>query len=137
MISKVIVFICLLSSITYSQSCRCMLPDTTTAEGLIHGADQIFIGKVQKIIRGEDINASIKIKFKIIKWYMSSSQLSCGHTIYITTCGNSACCGYNFEKNKTYLIYAYQGSTSTCSSTKPLSEASNDITLLNKYFNKK
>ena len=54
----------------------------------------------------------------------------------MTTCSNSACCGYEFRKGESYLVYAGGQpealSASLCSRTRPLAQADDDIAVLNK-----
>lgn len=134
MISKLLIFICLLSCLSFSKSCSCIPPDYSTAEGLIQYSDEVFSGKILKIIPGPDINAQIKIKIRVRKVFMTNKNLKCGDKIWITTCGNSACCGYYFIKGKNYLLYLNNRSASLCSPTKLLKDASTDLALLKDYF---
>jgi len=113
--------------------CSCVRPNTTEIE--MSKADAVLIGEV--LGKSQDETYQIyEVALKVKKSYKGHFD----EEIIIRTGMDSASCGFAFEENKTYLIYAYQHeresggyfSTGICSRTKLLAEATEDLEVLNR-----
>lgn len=130
---KKLVFLCivlfgsLFGGVSSSYACSCMMPaDPLTS---MQESDAVFSGKVTQISTGSRQNT---ISFEVEKNWKGAEN----STIQITTNDTSAACGYNFEEDKEYVVYAYQNeneslAVSLCSRTAEFSQASIDIQALN------
>lgn len=132
MIAKYLVILCLVVSLNYSQQCKCIPVDYSSAEILTQNYDEIYIAKILKIKTGSDLQ--LKVTLKILTVFKSNNNLKRGQKITISTCENSACCGISFELYKNYLIYSNERSANSCSPTKLLKD-STELNLLKDYFN--
>jgi len=99
----------------------------------------VFVGRVVKIstidlktASGDDYKDRL-VSFEVERSYRGLTT----KTVEVLSDWNSDC-GYRFQEGLRYLVYAYPHSptakltTSTCTRTRPLSEASEDLEYLNK-----
>lgn len=114
---------------TPAAACKCKLP---TVEEAKEGSVAIFEGRVTKV---EDEPAvengpppGKRITFALVRTWKS---LEDQEVVTLRTNESSAACGYTFEPDTSYLVYAGGEpgalSATTCSRTRPMSEASEDM----------
>jgi hypothetical protein len=110
-----------------------MFPPVETAR---EDATAVFEGRVLSIA---DVPAgnepSLGEKVVTLAVVRSWKGLERDERIAVYTNGESAACGYNFAKDTSYLVYARNADdqklhVSSCSRTKPLADASEDLTFL-------
>ncbi len=108
--------------------CTCMHL-SRPIENEFKGRDAIFSGKVIRTVKTSQNNRQVTIRVE------NSWKGKVSKTVTISTSAFSSMCGYTFAKGKRYLIYAYGErndlSTNICSRTKLLSDAEEDIEILN------
>jgi hypothetical protein len=105
-----------------SLACQCV--ETRSVAHSVESSDAVFSGRVLKIY-GTRIGFAVERSWKGV----NEPEL----TIY--TPAQSTACGYQFEEGQDYLVYAYsQGGerlgTDTCTRTRKLAEAKEDLTEL-------
>ncbi len=130
---KIVLYLLLLISlIGTALACSCIADDSI--ENKFNRSDEVFIGKVIDITENENIITGFnqfEIKMSLSKSYKGSIDKN--KIIY--TNKDSAACGYNFEENSSYLIYAYEYEnelgTGLCSGTKEIKDANSDLEYLN------
>jgi Tissue inhibitor of metalloproteinase len=116
---------------TYACSCASLPP----ADENLARKTAVFAGKVVSI---KNANFSIfKSSADPVQVTLEVSEVWKGpaqQKIVITTAESSASCGYNFDLNSEYLVYAHgennQLSTGLCEGTKLLSSAASDLAIL-------
>ena len=104
-------------------ACTCALP---TFEQQMKAATAVFTGKVLSTRHNGE---QLEVKLQMIRTWKGPS----GATILVETAENSAACGYSFEPDRVYLVYATGKEklfVSLCSRTKLLTEAKEDLDLL-------
>jgi hypothetical protein len=110
-------------------ACSCVTPGTAQEE--LDRSDAVFTGTVTKISKGsltdyENVNVSLTVDRV---WKGSVAK-----TITIQTSADEPTCGFSFEKDLSYLVYATNIAnhmqTSICSRTTMLSAAQSDISAL-------
>jgi hypothetical protein len=113
-------------------ACSCFQPEGVPIEKQVKEAydksASVFVGQVVDVTKKTDSNL---IKFRVEKSWNNKFQKE----ITVSTPGNSAMCGYEFQVGKKYLVYASDenGKFSTYLCTRTASAASNkDIAVLNK-----
>lgn len=132
-----ITFITLSTPTAYA--CSCSPPGPSVLSYFDY--DAVFSGRVVNIVnpepRGNIVSSAdpVNINFEVYKSYKGVD----GKSVAITTALSGASCGYDFEKDKEYLVYAYKDnndnlSVSLCSNTSLLSESQKDIVLFNTLF---
>ena len=113
-------------------ACKCKFP--TVEEGK-EGAVAVFEGRVTKLEDEAKVEGgpppSKRITFQLVRtWKTLEDQ----EQVTLRTNESSASCGYTFELGKSYLVYAGGEpgalSASSCSRTRPMSEASEDLGVL-------
>lgn len=122
----IIIFLQLTFYPFYANACSCIQP-LETKESLKE-ASAVFAGEVIDIT-SRPINSSrpLKVTFNVLRaWKGLDSRI-----VVLETANSSASCGYNFEKDGKYLIYANGKindlEVSLCSRTKLLKNASSDL----------
>jgi hypothetical protein len=123
---------CLLLLAAPALACKCTLPAVADAR---EDARALFEGRVLAIEQqGDDPNSATGKQRVTLAVVRSWKGLEHDEQIDVFTNGSSAACGYMFEKNTSYLIYAgeHEGklSVSLCSRTRPLADAAEDLALL-------
>jgi hypothetical protein len=89
-------------------ACSCIAPDERTRSEAIKTSPVIFQGKVMSIAKSRD-GDSVNVRFRVQRTWKGVRTKE----IVITTPRSSAACGYSFERNKIYTIYASGKSPST------------------------
>ncbi len=119
-------FVVILLAPSSAHACSCIAPGSPTVER--DQADAVFAGRVRKVTR-LDYRYAVEIDVaKSWKGDVAEREI-------IWTALDSAACGYYFEKDASYLIYAYVSegdglSTNICSRTKTLDDADEDLNAL-------
>lgn len=112
-------------------ACSCMMPESPQVE--FSKFDAVFIGQVINIEPAEKYGYSVKLK--VLKRYKGSLD----EFVTLHTGSGGGDCGYPFEENEEYFVYAYAYSdgfgVSICSRTKKLSEAQEDKEALDAVYN--
>ena len=133
----IITFFPFLNFITVtSYACSCDGPNTVKEE--LELSSTVFSGKVIKIV-DENTNKSIQssadpisVHFEVNEYWKGLNQ----STIPVYTVRNTESCGYEFDLNKEYLVYAYESNgafqVNSCSKTTLLSLAEKDLSELGK-----
>ena len=112
-------------------ACSCAIPESPSDS--LQQSDAVFSGKAIKIeekhhsdLKFSSMN-SILVTFEVDRVWKGENESS----IMIYTSQSSASCGYNFEENNHYLVYAdrYEDvlDVSLCSRTSLISSATEDI----------
>ncbi|MDZ4698636.1 MAG: hypothetical protein SH809_02925 [Rhodothermales bacterium] len=110
-----------------AHACDCLIPDSPTVER--DQADAVFAGRVLSVTRFDDRNAVV---IDVSKGWKGDTE---ERMIIWTTTNGGAACGYHFERDTSYLIYAHgtQGyglNVSICSRTRALADADEDLAAL-------
>ncbi len=123
-------------NVSESFACSCGILTDTNLEILVNRgfteASAVFSGKVVKIEQKQK-NGFKKVTFKVGKSWKTRLK----NKVIVTTGEDSASCGYNFDVEKIYLVYAYfdkennQLATTICTRTSPL-KFNKDVEALNK-----
>ncbi len=106
------------ASSAFACSCASSTPDEQ-----LSNATAVFVGTVKNI--SED-GGKKNVEFDVSE----SKKGSVGDTVTVTTAGNEAACGMDFEKNKTYVVYAYgdgELSTGLCQGTAEIGVDAVDV----------
>lgn len=107
-------------------ACSCIMPGTPQEE--LSRADAVFGGTVTSIERVDQM--TLRVTFDVGRIWKGPSA----PTLSVTTAGDSAACGYQFQPGAEYIVYAtgQDGSlvTSLCSRTQPAASASDDLAIL-------
>jgi hypothetical protein len=129
-----VVFMAFIIAATASDifACSCFQPEGVPIEKQVREAfdksASVFVGQVVDVTKKPVSNL---IKFRVEKSWNNKSQKE----ITVSTPGNSAMCGYEFQVGKKYLVYASgetgRLSTYLCTRTAP-AIANKDVALLNK-----
>ena len=127
----VVVLSLFLLNLDFATACSCIEQSVSQQ---IAQSEFIFIGKVTKINRPIftlDSSDPIKVTLDVSKGFKGSF----GDSIAVLTTQDSASCGYSFEENGEYLVYATSENgnlnTNLCTGTKRLDEANEDLAELN------
>jgi len=136
----VLVLVAFLSLFYYSPNtpyaCSCAQPGTPQQE--LDGSSAVFSGKVINIVdknRTNFIESSadpVAVQLEVKNAWKGINQKQ----VVVFTERDSASCGYEFDSNKEYLVYASEADgvlkTSYCSRTSQLNMANEDLTVLGK-----
>lgn len=107
-----------------AEACTCVFP---SFEEQMKIATRVFTGKVIDVTQQED--GISKINLKTTKTWKGNPK----ETISVYTSSDTAACGYPFEPDEEYLVYAtgdQRLNVSLCSRTKRLTDASEDLQYL-------
>ena len=110
-------------------ACSCM---QQSPEDAAAAADAIFEGRVVTLEAPAegDQSTPVRVTVAVTQQWKGVD----GEEVELTTAANSAMCGYNFELDQVYLIYAYEEdgalAVSLCSRTQPADQADEDRTHL-------
>jgi len=103
-------------------ACRCMPPGTPIES--LDISTEVFSGRVIDIDRLNVRSGAVtEVTFRVDtvwKGIITSSYA-------IKSMEGSSVCGFIFEKGKKYIVYAYSNTTNSCSRTRLLSDAAEDI----------
>jgi hypothetical protein len=112
----------------------CSCPGTENPRTEFSKAHGVFIGKVIGIKKKSEYYYDVE--FSIIKLYKSSKELglTSENRLVMTSTLQSKSCDFPFKEDKEYLIYMYawggKRGVSTCGRTRKLSEATEDLKVL-------
>lgn len=117
---------------TPALACKCALPSFEAAR---EDASALFEGRVTAIEQQGDDPGSVtgkqRVTLAVVRTWKSLDRVE---RVEVFTNGSSAACGYMFAKDASYLVYAREDEgklwVSLCSRTRPLSDATEDLTLL-------
>ena len=122
--------------ISIASACSCINLETT--EQKLENAQYVFIGEVIDIELSNNYAEQLQeAQVRIIEYWNPSNFPEAVSLKLYATKDTGANCGYNFEENKQYLIYAYideetgQLTTNSCMGNLELSNAQNEIEELN------
>jgi MYXO-CTERM domain-containing protein len=106
-----------------AEACSCRPPPP--AQESYQEAAAVFIGIPQAIEEAGGIR--VRVPMQVQRAYKGVDQAR----VMVTTARDSASCGYNFELDRPYLIYAHAEddglSVSLCSRTRALEDAQDDV----------
>ncbi len=108
-----------------AEACSCMMQ---SPEDAATGADAIFEGRVTGIESASDQSSPVRVRIHVTQqWKGLESQ----EEVEVTTAANSAMCGYTFEAEQVYLVYAARDeegalTVSLCSRTRLADQADED-----------
>ena len=116
-----------------ARACSCM---EIGPEKAIEQSDAIFEGRVVGVAPAQqgDIGPSdVQVVLRVVRAWKGVGQDQ--EQIEVRTAGNSAACGYDFEPDRSYLVYANEGSDGTlrvslCSRTQLIEQAGEDLEVL-------
>ncbi|MFC1610805.1 hypothetical protein ACFL6C_07595 [Myxococcota bacterium] len=115
-----------------AHACSCAQPGTP--EEALAASDAVFRGKVTEIDKasagcGGEMSSADPDYVTLDVSTVWKGEV--GKTTEVTTATSDASCGYTFDLNEEYIVYAKAGSddlhVSLCSRTRPVSEASEDL----------
>ncbi len=110
-------------------ACSCIAPEGPLEE--MSKSDFVFSGIVKRITSNNGPHGiTLNVRLQVLsKWKGELPE-----EVIIETADNSAACGYPFDKGKSYLVYGHlhegEMSTSICTRTTRLGDASEDLTAL-------
>jgi len=116
-----------------AHACKCMFPPVETAR---EDATAVFEGRVLSIEAvasgAEPSMGQRSITLSVVRTWKGLDR---EERVTVFTNESSAACGYGFAKDTSYLVYARasedkQLNVSSCSRTKPLADATEDLTIL-------
>jgi hypothetical protein len=122
----------LLATAPSAEACSCTPPGSPRAE--LEHADAVFTGRVVAV-EAEDEESGFRrlaVRFALdAAW----KGVPAGDEVTVKTAEQSAACGYSFEPEEEYLVYAYASdagglTTGLCTRNAPLSQADEDLAAL-------
>ncbi len=124
-----------LTALAYgSPALACKCAPHSVAQALSQ-AEAVFEGRVVSIedveAGGEPSQQKKRVTLSIVRVWKDLEDVE---TVTVTTNAESAACGFHFELDKSYLVYANRTdqvlNVHSCTRTRPMSEASEDLSLL-------
>lgn len=123
-------------SFSLASACSCIYLENT--EQKLENAQYVFSGEVVNIkVSGQEYNEIQDVTIKTIQYWKPFSFTESVNLNLYATKDSGANCGYNFEKGKNYLIYAYLDietgklSTNSCMGSSAINEEVAEINELN------
>lgn len=122
----------LLAAAPSADACSCTPPGSPRAE--LEHADAVFAGRVVAV-EAEDEESGFRrlaVRFALdAAW----KGVPAGDEVTVKTAEQSAACGYSFEPEEEYLVYAYASeagglTTGLCTRNAPLAQADEDLAAL-------
>lgn len=117
-----------------AQACSCM---RATPEQHFESANAVFSGRVINVITPRRNTQRPQFSFPQKRVMFEVSDVWKGQErrrLMVMTSDSSASCGFNFTEGESYLVYASRSdnrlTTSLCSGTKLLSQAQEDLSML-------
>ncbi len=101
-----------------SEACRCA-PPPEPAKALAQSA-AVFVGKVVAIEDGPEANRNKTVTLEVEKWWKGGETAR----VKVVTNSDSAACGFGFQLDSRYLVYATAGNgaaalhVNSCSRTR-------------------
>jgi hypothetical protein len=106
-------------------ACSCM---GGSANASLEGSTLVFEGKVIKVgDRKPEFGGLREYTFKVYRSWKGDQSKNI--TVYSYD-GGEASCGFHFDKNKTYLVFAMNNATNLCSGNLLISQAEDQLTQL-------
>ena len=113
-----------------AQACSCIAPPPP--KKAMEQAHSVFSGKVTKVEKAGEEELAVTLELA------ATWKGAAGKELTLYTPNQSAACGYNFEKGKSYLVYANQIKrgeekvleTNICTRTALLADAKDDLKAL-------
>jgi MYXO-CTERM domain-containing protein len=117
-----------------SPALACKCAPHSVAEGLADAA-AVFEGRVvsvDDISEGADpVVTKKRVTLSIVRVWKDLEDVE---TVTVTTNSESAACGFHFERDKSYLVYASRSddsyTVSSCTRTRPIADAGEDFSQL-------
>ena len=124
-----------------ASACSCAAPAGASPQEIARkefsGSDAVFAGKVTKIDEPLSLTGSTEpmtVTFRVSEAWKGAER----ETLEVQTAVFDASCGYPFEEDEGYLVFAAEGAdggdgeleVALCGSTKPLSEAKTALAAL-------
>ncbi|MEQ9368700.1 MAG: protease complex subunit PrcB family protein [Coleofasciculus chthonoplastes F3-SA18-01] len=117
-----------------AQACSCM---RATPEQHFESANAVFSGRVVNVLTPRRTSQRRQLSLPQKRVMFEVSEVWKGQErrrLMVMTSDSSASCGFNFTEGKSYLVYASRSdnrlTTSLCSGTKLLSQAQEDLRML-------
>ena len=117
-----------------ASACSCAMPQGSQkerAERALSSSEAVFSGEVAAIERNQKgpFGGVDEVSFRVSEVWKGPKRES----LELTTQSQGIACGYHFEEEQEYLVYAYGKNNLKvvlCSETKPLSKAGADLAVL-------
>ena len=128
---SLITLACLSGLLTVEQASACKCAPQTVQEALAQ-ADVIFEGRVRQIQPSED-QRSLQVSLAVVRSWKALEDVE---SVTVATSASSASCGFSFEQDRSYLVYARRAKddgalqVSLCSRTRGMSQAAEDLAAL-------
>ncbi len=123
-------FLCGVSVATIARSNECASVPSVEESYVI--SSSVFVGKVMNV---RERTRDVKVSFKVYKVFKGKLD---DVTVVLTSFPDDMGQGYLFQPEEQYLIFAYlqdgRDHTRLCTRTKPLSEASADLKILDRIL---
>ena len=123
-------FLCFLAGPRSVEASSCAEPPPI--EEAYAGASSVFVGKVMMV---RERTRNVKVSFKVYKVFKGALD---DVSVVVTSFSNDMGQGYPFQPEEQYLVFTYlqegRDHTNLCTRTKPLSEASTDIKILDRIL---
>jgi hypothetical protein len=114
-----------------ARACSCM--SQTPADALAQAA-AVFEGRVREVAPAQpegEMPRQLRVRLQVVRSFKGSGT---AEELVVTTAADSAACGYGFELDRSYLVYALAQrdglDVSLCGRTQPIEEADEDLRLL-------
>lgn len=125
-----------------ASACSCIVPGEFDAAAQLAENDAVFAGKVTRVEElskrqqvGEKtllLDRQFRVTFQVKRLWKGRATRA--NSITIITQGDSAACGYNFEKDREYLVFAMKENdvlnVSLCSETAQLEKGESKVKAL-------
>ena len=123
-----LLLVCWMSATTLARSSECTaVPPVEEAYAI---SSSVFVGKVMNV---RERTRNVKVSFKVYKVFKGELD---DVTVVLTSLPGDMGQGYPFQPEEQYLVFTYlqegRDHTRLCTRTKPLSEASADIKILDR-----
>lgn len=106
-----------------AKPCKCAFGSPGTPANGLKDMDVIFVGKAAAVEEAKDAQDFFDVTFEVNKYYKGEGEPS----IYVRTDKDRNRCGFKFDRNKEYLVYAkYHNGvllTDACSRTRTIEKA--------------
>ncbi|MBI5024556.1 MAG: hypothetical protein HZC18_06080 [Candidatus Omnitrophica bacterium] len=125
-----LLLVCWMSTTTVALASSCAEPPPVEESYAI--SSSVFVGKVMMV---RERTRNVKVSFKVYKVFKGTLD---DVSVVLTSLPNDIGQGYPFHPEEQYLVFTYlqegRDHTNLCTRTKPLSEASTDIKILDRIL---
>lgn len=125
-----LMFLCFLAGSRSVEASSCAEPPPI--EEAYAGASSVFVGRVMMV---RERTRNVKVSFKVYKVFKGALD---DVSVVLISLPNDMGQGYPFQLEEQYLVFTYlqegRDHTNLCTRTKPLSEASVDIKILDRIL---